>query len=267
MYKKCLIIFLLITNLLADENKTLPKIGVYEKLGEYVPLDLVLTDQTGKSATLKEFMNDKPTVISFNYYTCPGICSPQLAGMAKVIDNMELIPRDDYNILTISINRKDTVEAAYTKQQAFLNLIKKKKKLVVEQAWKFMVASQYQITKLTDSMGFKYEKRVKNGITDYLHPGVLIVISPKGKIARYLNGISYLPFDLKLALAEASKEITGPTIAKSLLLCFAYDPINKTYVFQAEKVVGVVMTVMMIIFFIWLARSGRREDVKEDKKQ
>jgi len=86
MYKKCLIIFLLITNLLADENKTLPKIGVYEKLGEYVPLDLVLTDQTGKSATLKEFMNDKPTVISFNYYTCPGICSPQLAGMAKVID-------------------------------------------------------------------------------------------------------------------------------------------------------------------------------------
>ncbi len=97
-------------------------------------------------------------------------------------------------------------------------------------------------------------------MTEYIHPGVAIILSPEGKITRYLNGIGQLPFDVKMALLEASKGEVGPTIAKTLLFCFAYDAENKKYVFAWEKVIGTGMSVMAIGLFIFLTILGRKEE-------
>lgn len=231
------------------------QIGVYEKLNETIPLNLQFTNEYNQTKTLKEFINNKPTVLTLNYFECPSLCSPQLNGVARVLNLLDMKPYLDYNALTVSIEPNDTVKSALKKKTTLIKTIKKP---FPPQTWSFLVSKQETIDKITDAVGYKYEKRIKDGVVDYLHPGVIIVLSPQGKVSRYLNGVEFLPFDLKLALLEANKENSGPTIAKTLLYCFAYDAKSKTYVFQAEKVVGSFMFGIILIFFVYLVKTGRK---------
>ena len=69
-----LIIFLIgfSNSTLADFNQ---KIGVVEKLGNKIPLDVSFTDSEGKTVTMRDLIK-KPTVIDLAYYKCTGICTP-----------------------------------------------------------------------------------------------------------------------------------------------------------------------------------------------
>lgn len=248
------LIFTLLITILNLENK----IGMYENQGSIIPLNLEFTNEYNKKATLKNTINNKPTIFTFNYFECPSLCSPLLNAVADVINKLELQPFIDYKVITISFEPKDTPQKAIAKKESLLKTIKKP---FPPQTWSFLTsANQDTIDEITNAVGFYYEKRVKDGVIDYLHPGLIVVISPKGKIIRYLNGIEFLPFDLKLALLEASEETSRPTIAKTLLYCFAYDAENKTYVFQAEKVIGTIMLLIVFGFFIYLIKTSKRED-------
>lgn len=260
LFKYFIFLLLSLAFLNANQTKIEPKevkIGVYENLGKTIPLDLKFVDEYGNKKTLKEFINKKPTILTLNYYSCTALCSPLLSGVAEVLDKMKLKPYIDYNVLTISIEPLDTPTLALNKKKTHLNNIKIP---FPPQTWSFLTGSQKNIDSITDAVGFKYQKREKDGVVDYLHPGVIIVLSPNGKIARYLNGVRFLSFDLKLAVLEASQERSGPTIANTLLYCFAYDAKSKTYVFQAEKVVGSFMFGIIFIFFIYLVKTGRKQE-------
>jgi protein SCO1 len=238
------------------------KIGVYENLNSIIPLDTIFTDEYGKTKTLKEFINKKPTILALNYYSCTSLCSPLLAGVTDVLNRMKLKPYVDYNVLTISIEPLDTPQIALDKKKGQFNNITIP---FPPQAWSFLTGDQKNIDIITNAVGFEYQKREKDGVVDYLHPGLIIVLSPNGKIARYLNGVQFLSFDLKLAVLEASQERSGPTIANTLLFCFAYDPKSKTYIFQAEKIIGIFILLVIAIFFIYLLKTGRKEKTKEDE--
>ena len=249
--------FLIFTLLIAFLNSE-DKIGMYESQGSIIPLNLDFTNEYNKKATLKNTIDNKPTIFTFNYFECPGLCSPLLNGVTDVINKLDLQPFIDYRVITISFEPNDTPQKAIAKKSSLLNSIKKP---FPPQTWSFLTSSnQDTIDEITNAVGFYYEKRVKDGVVDYLHPGMIVVISPKGKIIRYLNGIEFLPFDLKLALLEASEETSRPTIAKTLLFCFAYDAENKTYVFQAEKVIGTIMLIIVFGFFIYLIKTSKRKD-------
>jgi protein SCO1/2 len=233
------------------------KIGVYEKQGSYIPLDLEFVNEYNKTNTLQDVLDNKPTIMTLNYFDCPGLCSPLLNGVASVINKLKLKPYIDYKVLTISIEKNDTPFKAIMKKT---NLLKSINIPFPPQTWTFLTSlNQKTIDAITNAVGFKYEKRIKDGVTDYIHAGMIIIISPRGKIIRYLNGTKYLPFDLKLAIYEAKEERSGPTIAKTLLYCFAYDAKSKTYVFQAEKVVGSFMFGIIFLFFLYLIKTGRKK--------
>ena len=255
MIRYCLYLLLIPLTLFANKQ-----IGVYEHLNETIPLNLEFTNEYNQTKKLSSFINNKPTILTLNYFECPSLCSPQLQGVTSVLNRLDLKPYIDYNVITISIAPTDTVQSALKKKNTLLKSITKS---FPPQTWSFLTSSQEQIDLITDSVGYKYEKRIKEGVVDYLHPGVIIVLTPQGKISRYLNGIQFLPFDLKLALLEANKENSGPTIAKTLLYCFAYDAKAKTYVFQAEKVVGSFMFGIVLIFFVYLVKTGRKGKDKE----
>lgn len=234
------------------------KIGVYENQDFQIPINLQFTNEYNQKVSLKDVINNKPTIFSFNYFDCPSLCSPQLFSMAETIDRLELKPLIDYNVITISIEKNDTSSKAREKKETILKTLTKP---FPPQTWNFLTTSnQKNIDLITDTFGFKYEKRVKDGVVDYLHPALIVIVSPKGKITRYLNGTKYLPFDLKLALLEAQDEKSRPTIARTLLYCFAYDSESKTYIFQAEKVVGSFIFGIVLIFFIYLIKTGRKRD-------
>ena len=252
-----ILVCLFFTALMAEE-----KIGMYEQQGSYLPLNLELTNEYNKKVLLKDVIDNKPTIITLNYFDCPTLCSPLLNAVSSVLNKLDLKPYIDYRAITVSIEANDTATKALVRKESLLNNITKP---FPPQTWSFLTTNQKNIDEITKSIGFEYETRVKDGIVDYLHPAVIIIVSPKGKITRYLNGIQYLPFDLKLALLEASEEKPNPTISKTLLYCFAYDAKSKTYIFQAEKVVGSFMFGIILIFFIYLLKTGRKKKESHDE--
>jgi len=234
------------------------EIGVNEHLGAMVPLDMTFINEKGEKVTLKKMMDGKPTMLSLNYYRCSGICNAQLSDMAKMLGELDLAENADYKVITVSFGEGETPAMAKAKRRTMLKAIPRD---FVQDAWHFYVSDGNSSAELAKKVGFEYKREVsKSGVVDYIHPGTLIMLSPKGKVTRYLNGINQLPFDVKLALMEASEGKTGPTIAKKLLLCFAYDPKGKTYVFQWEKITGIVITLIMIFFFIYLVKTSGREE-------
>lgn len=248
-----IILFLALIAFTLEASK---KIGMYENQGSIIPLELEFINEYNQKTTLKNTIENKPTIFTFNYFECPGLCSPLLNGVVEVLNKMDLKPYLDYKITTISFEPLDTPLKAIEKKETLLNQIKKP---FPPQTWSFLTsANEKNIKNITKSVGFYYEKRIKDGVIDYIHPGLIVIVSPKGKIIRYLNGTTFLPFDLKLALLEASSETSRPTIAKTLLYCFAYDAKNKTYVFQAEKVIGTIILAILLGFFIYLIKSSKK---------
>jgi len=242
-------------------------IGIKEQLGKTIPLDLELTDSENKKFKIRDFVKDKPIILNFVYYRCPGICSPLLAGLANVTDHMDIHAGIEYRILTISMDPGETYDLAASKKVNYFNTMKRK---MDPEAWKWTVGDADTVHQLTKATGFYY-KRAEDG--NFIHSGALIAISPKGKIARYVFGEKFLPFDMKMALAEAEQEKTGPTVAKLLKYCFSYDPEGRKYVFNILRVVGtlILFWVIAILIFVNVAgpnkknvRWGTSEGTKED---
>ncbi len=233
------------------------ELGIDEKLGDKVPLDLTFIDENANEVTLKELMDGKPTLLTLNYFRCSGICTPQLNDMATVLSGLDLVEGVDYKVITVSFAENETAALAAAKKK---NILASMTRSFSEDGWRFVVGENNSSKILADSVGFHFKKDVlSNGNTEYIHGAALIALSPDGKITRYLNGINQLPFDVKMSVLEAADGKVGPTIAKTLLFCFAYDPKGKKYIFVWEKVGGIVMTSIVLLFFIWLIRSGRKE--------
>lgn len=227
-----------------------PEVGIVEKLGNTIPLDVELYDEKGNLTPLRSVLK-KPAIITFVYYRCPGICTPLLTELARMVEKVDLEPGTDYQIITISFDHHETPEIALEKQENYLSSIRKP---VPPDAWRFFTGDSAAIRTLTQAAGFYF----KADGQAWLHAAALIFVSPEGKIARYMNGIQYLPFDIKMALTEAAEGRTGPTIAKVLRFCYAYDPESRTYAFQALRVgfvVTIVLVASFVLFFIFLPRK------------
>lgn len=229
-----------------------PEIGVVEHLNQYIPDDITVINTNGETQNLKSLI-DKPTVIMLVYYRCPGICSPLMTSVSEIIGKTDLVLNKDYQILTISFDAREGTELAVKKRENYLNLVKKEG--VDKEGWKFFTADSANITKLTETIGFKY-KRTGN---DFMHPGLLTMVSSDAKITRYLQGTYFLPFEFKMALIEASKGISGPTIYKVLQFCYSYDPAGQEYVLNITKMAGTIILIIAILIFLALALKPNRK--------
>ena len=225
-------------------QQTDPEIGIIEKLEDTIPPDFKLVNQDGDTVVLGEIVN-KPTVLSFVYFRCPGICSPLMDGLADVIERSDMKIGEDYQVLTISFDYRESTELAAKKHNNYLNLVKKDG---AKKGWIFMTADSATIVRLTKVAGFGFKKTGN----DFVHAAALIVLSPDRKITRYLNGIYFQPFEFKMALVEASKGQAGPTINRILQFCYAYDPQGKQYVLNITRVSGIMISILAIGIFLWL---------------
>ena len=232
-----------------------PEIGIAEHLDQYIPKDIYLIDENNQKVRLTDLI-DKPTVINWVYFRCPGICSPLMEGLAKVMDASDLVPGVDYQVLTISFDPQETIELGIRKKINYLNLVKKKEE--IKNGWYFFVADSASIAIGTNATGFKYKRTGEN----FLHAASVCIVSPKGKITRYLNGISFLPFEFKMAIVESQKGLSAPTISKIMQYCFSYDPVGKTYVLNVTKITGTLILFFAIIFFLFLIFKPKRKKTK-----
>lgn len=216
-----------------------PEIGIVEHLGNTIPLDLTFSNEKDSLVSLGSLIN-KPTVLSFVYFDCPGLCSPLLDGLSTVIEQADLELGKDYQVITVSFNYRDTPEKARKKKETFLKRHSKSK----SEHWMYLTGDSLSIYQLSNAVGFKFKKA---GL-DFIHPAAIMILSPKGKITRYLYGISFLPFDLKMAVVESEKGLSRPTINRVLEFCFAYDPAGRRYALEITKVTGSIILFLLIIF-------------------
>lgn len=226
------------------------KVGIYEHLDEYIRDDIQLLDKDSTLVNLKSLI-DKPTVFAFIYFNCPGLCSPLLGGLAEVIDRTEMELGKDYQVITISFNPDDYPTLGQKKKA---NYVKGMENPINEDHWIWLTGDSLNIEKVTENLGFKFMKEGK----EYVHAAAIMVVSPQGKITRYLHGTYFLPFDLKMSVVESAKEVSGPTINKVLQFCFSYDPEGKKYVFNITKISGTLILGAALILLAFLVFKKKK---------
>ncbi len=228
-----------------------PEIGIVEKLGDTLPMQLEVYDERGYRVALKDVVKH-PTVLTFIYFRCPSICSPLLTEVSRIVEKLDLEPNRDYQIVTLSFDHREKPDLAAQKKESYLNAMKRK---IDPDGWRFLTADSVTIRQITDAAGF-YFKRDGN---EYIHAGALIVISPEGKVTRYINGIQYLPFDVKMAVMEAAEGRTGPTIAKLLKFCYRYDPDQRTYTMNITRVSAILILGLAAVFVLVFILRPRKK--------
>lgn len=237
----------------------LKRINIREHLGDHIPLNTTFTDDSGRAVTLGDYLNHgKPVILILAYYTCPMLCNLVMNGLSDGLKQLELLPGKDFQIVTISIDPRDPVSLAAAKRKNYLASYGKEG---IDAGWRFLVGSQDQIAILADSVGFEYyyDKETEQ----YAHPAVVMVLTPDGRMSRYLYGISFRKNDLKLALVEASEGKIGTVFDKFLLYCYHYDPDSKGYVLFAANLmkVGGAVTLLLaaiILAIFWLKEKRRK---------
>jgi len=234
----------------AQDISDTTEVGVYEHLDKVIPDGLKFMDENGRPVVLKDLIK-RPTVLVLIYFDCPGICPMILASVSNVVRRMDMKLGKDYQIITVSFNPLDTPEKALNKKNSFLD----RKSRHYEQYWNYLTGDSANIYALTNAVGFKF---IRAG-NDFIHPSCITILSPEGKITRYLYGMTFLPFDVKMALIEAQKGISRPTINRILEYCFSYDPAGRRYSLAVTKVSATIIIFLAVIFFIsLLVRSSRK---------
>jgi protein SCO1/2 len=242
-----------------EQSKDLSGIGIDEKLGQFVPLDLTFNDEAGNQVTLKQLFHT-PTILTPVYLHCPNVCSLLLQNLADVLNRLPAESGKEYKVISISFDETEKPDLALQKKKTYLKMIQKP---FSEDAWRFLTGDKENIRKLTDAIGFHF-RRVGQ---DFEHPVALIILASDGKIVRYLYGAEPLPFDLKMAVVEASQGKIGPAISKVVRFCFSYDPKANKLVFNTLKVTGTVTLLLAFSFIVFLLFKGKKQQTQQEQRE
>ena len=225
-------------------------VGIEQHLGATVPLDARFTLEDGSSRALRDIIR-VPTVLALVYYRCPNACDYMLTGMAGVLASVEAVPGRDFQVITLTIDPRETTVDAQKAKKIGLESIQQP---FPPDDWRFLTGDEADIRAVAEAIGFHY---VREG-DDFDHPLGLVILSPRGKIVRYMMGTDFLPVDLKMSFMEASTGTVGPTIAKVLRFCFSYNPQSRRFVFSTLKVTATISLLLASGLVLFLILSGRR---------
>ncbi len=224
---------------------------VDEKGGSVISESILFKDENGKEVDIRSFMN-VPVVIAPVYYSCPGTCHLLLSSLARILPQVGLEPAKDYRVVSVSFDDTDTPELAAQRKRNFLAATEF---TYPGDDWVFLSGSTESISRLMDAIGFRYKRLGR----DFIHPTVLVVTAPGGKISRYLYGQSFMPFDLTMSLNEAAKGHVSLSLKRVLAYCFTYDAENRRYVFDFMRLAGGIILFGAAVFLFVLLWSGRKK--------
>jgi protein SCO1 len=226
------------------------QIGFEEKQGQFADLNVKLINEAGDTVLLKDII-DKPTILNLVYFRCPGTCSPLMWGVSKFIDEIDLQLGTDYEVVTISFDYTERIDLGIQKKANYISAMKKKD---AANYWQFFVSDSNSIARLTQSVGFNYKYVNK----EFVHPTGLIALAADGKITRYLRGIEFLPFEIKITMVEAADGKIGPSINRVLAVCYSYDENSNKFVFNVTRVSAIVISFMALVVFLVLLLTRKR---------
>jgi protein SCO1/2 len=248
-----------------DLDKELEGVTIIEHLDEQLPLDLTFTDEEGRSIVLGDLFGERPVILQMGYYRCPMLCNlvlnEAMAGLQGVED---LSAGKDFDLISVSVNPEESHELARVKRDGYLLEYNRDG---AKRGFHFLVGSAENSKALADAVGFQYRLQDDG---EYSHAAALFLITPDGRISRYLYGVEYEPRTLRFGLMEAGEGRIGSTLERFILWCHTYDPDSGSYVllgFRLMQLGGLVTIFVLItgVGLLWLRDQNGTPQIKNPK--
>ena len=239
----------------------LRNVGIEQRLDAQVPPDLAFVDDRGRPVKLGDYFGKKPLILNLVYYTCPMLCGEVLSGISASLKMVKFDVGNEFDVITVSFNPKETPELAAAKKQEYLRRYGRPN---AAKGWHFLTGPAGSINALTQAVGFQYQYDASKN--QYAHATAIMVLTPQGRISRYFYGVDFPPKDLRLGLVEASKGKIGNAIDQVLLYCYHYDPTAGKYgaVVSNMLKIGGAFTILvlggMIVIFLRLEKAATRRN-------
>jgi protein SCO1/2 len=218
-------------------------VGFEQRLGEQVPLDITLRDEEGRTVRLADVIGARPVVLTLVYYECPMLCTLTLNSLSSALATLSFDVGREFDVVTVSFDPREQPALAAAKKVGYL---KRYGRPGAEKGWHFLTGDKDQIARLTAAVGFQY--KWDEPMKQFAHPSGLVVLTPEGRITRYLYGIEFAPKDLRLGLGEASERKIGTPLDQAMLFCYQYDPATGRYGLLTLRLVrgGAILTVLAL---------------------
>jgi protein SCO1/2 len=250
----------------AQRTEPLPEqlegVGITEHRDAKIPLDLAFSDEDGRAVRLRDYFHeDRPVVLTLVYYSCPMLCTLVLNGLTDAMRDLSWEPGAEYEVVTVSFDPRETSTLARLKKQNYLSMYGR---AGAGAGWHFLTGREEEIHALTEAVGFGY--RWDEEQQQFAHQAAIFVLTPDGRISRYLYGVLFEPLTLKLTLLEASKGKIGSPLDQIVLYCYHYDPKSGSYAPAAMRFMrlGGVLTMVLVgawLSSVWLRSARRRPPV------
>jgi protein SCO1/2 len=240
----------------AQAASPLEGVGIDQKIGGQIPLDLVFRDEAGAPVSLRRAAAGKTFILAPVYYRCPQLCTLILNGLVTSLKGMGPRVGEDFQVVAFSFDPREDAALASSRKAACL---KRYDRPGTEQGWRFLTGSSESIDALCGTIGYRATYDARTGL--YAHSSAVIVVGPDGRIFRYFFGIEYSTRDLRLAVAEASAGKSGSLVDPVLLFCFQYDPATGRYglaILRLIRGAGVLTVFVLGLSILGLARRRRR---------
>ncbi len=243
--------------LIKDSIPQTEGVGVVDRRGGHVPLDLVFTDSDGKRVTSKDLFDGKrPVLLVMAYYTCPLLCALVLDHVQDSLNQLDWTAGEEFRVVTVSFDHRNTPEQAAVKKATYLLGYEPAdgrgdvKRNLKPDAWQFLCADVKNAQAISSAVGFHYRYLPENG--EFSHPSAIFFLTPEGRVSGFIENLKFEPKDVKLALTEAGEGKTGSLFDRIIMTCFMYDPTKGTYVLAAKQVmkIGGVLTALTLGVFI-----------------
>lgn len=261
IHSRPILIFLAVFPALAQMQTTykpaaLRSVGIEQKMGAQVPVDLPFNDESGRTVTLREFLG-KPVILALVYYQCPSLCNMILNGVVRSVRNLRMTAGDEYQVVAVSFDPRETPEMASAKK---LSYVKEYNRPGSEKGWHFLTGAEASSKTLADAVGFRYS--FDSQTNQYAHGSAIMILTPEGRVARYFYGIDYPARDVRLGLEEASEGQVSSPVDQVLLYCYHYDPANGKYgliIMNVLRLAGLITVACLATFMIVMFRRDFRQ--------
>jgi protein SCO1 len=225
----------------------LENVGIEQHLDAQVPPDLVFLDDAGKTVRLGDYFGRKPLILNLVYYNCTMLCGEALAGLASAMRLVKFDVGNEFDVLTVSFDPRETPEMAAAKKKDYVGRYGRANAAA---GWHFLTGQPNSINALTKVVGFQYQYDPKSN--QYAHATAIMVLTPQGRISRYFYGVDFPPKDLRMGLVEASQGKIGNAVDAVLLYCYHYNPETGKYGAMVANILRLAAAVTILVMGIFL---------------
>ena len=236
------------------------EVGYEPKLGESLPLDAMVTDETGATVSLGSYFVGaaarRPVLVVFYYQSCPMLCSLQLESVVASLKGTKYLVNRDFTFLAISMDPNDTVEGSLKAKRKVTNAYGQSGS---EAGFHFLTGAEDQIKRITSAAGYRYY--YDEASKQWAHATGVLLLAPDGRMARYLPGIEPFPRDLQFALLEASEGRIGTIVDRVVLYCYRYDESSGRYgaaIMRTLRLSAAGTVVLLAVFVVFSLRRERK---------